>query len=152
MIDTLVDQQAEEVPRGRCGDAGQPCKQGMPRQRALRCQRAVVVGVDTVNGVHSAIGGRVRREAEQHRRQQVQGIAVRPGQDAFLAEINAVVEKAKADGSLNAIHEKWLGTPLPEHVAGNLFLATSLIAGSLSAFLYSRYSKHATVNRLETGG
>lgn len=45
-----------------------------------------------------------------------------------------------------------LGTPLPEHVAGNLFLATSLIAGSLSAFLYSRYSKHATVNRLETGG
>lgn len=51
--------------------------------------------------------------------QQVQGIAVRPGQDAFLAEINAVVEKAKADGSLNAIHEKWLGTPLPDFVAAS---------------------------------
>lgn len=49
--------------------------------------------------------------------QQVQGIAVRPGSDALLAEINAFVERAKADGSLNEIHEKWLGSPLPDFVA-----------------------------------
>jgi polar amino acid transport system substrate-binding protein len=49
--------------------------------------------------------------------QQVQGIAVRPGQDALLAEINAFVERAKADGTLNEIHEKWLGSPLPDFVA-----------------------------------
>ena len=49
--------------------------------------------------------------------QQVQGIAVRPGSDALLAEINAFVEKAKADGKLNEIHEKWLGSPLPDFVA-----------------------------------
>jgi uncharacterized membrane protein len=35
------------------------------------------------------------------------------------------------------------GTPLPNNVAGNLFLLTSLVAGSLSAYLYARSSKPA---------
>ena len=49
-------------------------------------------------------------------KQQVQGIAVRPGADALLAEINAFLTKVKGNGELNAIHEKWLGTPLPDFV------------------------------------
>ncbi|PJN92367.1 ABC transporter substrate-binding protein, partial [Amaricoccus sp. HAR-UPW-R2A-40] len=48
--------------------------------------------------------------------QQVQGVAVRPGSDALLAEINGVLAAAKTDGRLSAIHEKWLGSPLPEFV------------------------------------
>jgi polar amino acid transport system substrate-binding protein len=50
-------------------------------------------------------------------RQQVQGIAMRPGADALLAEVNGFIAKAKQDGQLNAIHEKWLGSPLPDFVA-----------------------------------
>jgi polar amino acid transport system substrate-binding protein len=33
-----------------------------------------------------------------------------------LTAVNAFVEKAKADGDLNKIHEKWLGSPLPDFV------------------------------------
>jgi polar amino acid transport system substrate-binding protein len=47
---------------------------------------------------------------------QVQGIAVAPDSDALLAEINAFVEEARTDGTLNEIHERWLGQPLPEFV------------------------------------
>lgn len=50
-------------------------------------------------------------------RQQVQGIAVRPGSDALLADINAFLAKQKESGALNAIHEKWLGSPLPDFIA-----------------------------------
>ncbi len=36
----------------------------------------------------------------------------------------------------------WLaGGELPQSVAGNLFLVTSAVAGSLSAFFYGRYVK-----------
>lgn len=49
--------------------------------------------------------------------QQKQGIAVRPGADALLAEINGFIQDAKEDGKLNEIHEKWLGSPLPDFVA-----------------------------------
>ena len=34
-----------------------------------------------------------------------------------------------------------LGITLPENVAGNMFLVTSLLAGSLSAYLYGRSLK-----------
>ncbi|GLK64534.1 transporter substrate-binding domain-containing protein [Paracoccus kondratievae] len=47
---------------------------------------------------------------------QVQGIAVAPGSDALLEQINAFVEQAKSDGTLDQIHEKWLGEPLPDFV------------------------------------
>ena len=49
--------------------------------------------------------------------QQKQGIAVRPGSEALLGEVNAFLEKAKADGKLDEIHQKWLGSPLPDFVA-----------------------------------
>lgn len=38
----------------------------------------------------------------------------------------------------------WLfGTTLPDDVAGNLFLVSSLLTGALAAFLYSRSLKNA---------
>jgi polar amino acid transport system substrate-binding protein len=36
------------------------------------------------------------------------------GEPALLARINEIIAAAKADGSLAAISEKWLGQPLPE--------------------------------------
>ncbi|MXN63644.1 transporter substrate-binding domain-containing protein [Stappia sp. GBMRC 2046] len=55
-----------------------------------------------------------RFEEKFELRQQVQGIAVRPGSDALLEHINAFLAKQKDSGALNAIHEKWLGSPLPD--------------------------------------
>lgn len=36
---------------------------------------------------------------------------------------------------------KLSGNEMPEHLAGNLFLITSIVAGSLSALLYGRFLK-----------
>lgn len=47
---------------------------------------------------------------------QVQGIAVAPGSDALLEKVNAFVSDAREDGTLDEIHEKWLGEPLPDFV------------------------------------
>lgn len=44
---------------------------------------------------------------------QVQGIAVKPGQDKLLAWVNQFIDKIKANGELNKINQKWLGEPLP---------------------------------------
>ncbi|MFD2816487.1 transporter substrate-binding domain-containing protein [Paracoccus aerius] len=47
---------------------------------------------------------------------QVQGIAVAPGSDALLEKVNAFVQTARSDGTLDEIHQKWLGEPLPDFV------------------------------------
>jgi polar amino acid transport system substrate-binding protein len=47
---------------------------------------------------------------------QVQGIAVAPGSDPLLEKINAFVDQAKTDGTLDTIHQKWLAEPLPDFV------------------------------------
>lgn len=44
---------------------------------------------------------------------QVQGIAMRQGQDALLKWVNDFIAQAKANGELNTIHQKWLGSDLP---------------------------------------
>lgn len=49
-------------------------------------------------------------------RQQSQAIAVRPGSDELLSYINDFLARVKADGSLNALHEEWVGGSLPEFV------------------------------------
>lgn len=49
-------------------------------------------------------------------RQQSQAIAVRPGNDDLLDYINGFLERVKEDGRLNALHEEWVGGPLPEFV------------------------------------
>lgn len=50
-------------------------------------------------------------------RQQSQGIAVRKGSSELLAYVNDFLNRAKESGELNAIHEKWLQSPLPEFLA-----------------------------------
>jgi hypothetical protein len=45
----------------------------------------------------------------------------------------------------------WIyGVTLPEDVAGNLFLLTSAVAGSLSAYFYVRSLKHSEPNAATT--
>lgn len=48
--------------------------------------------------------------------QQSQGIAVRPGSEDLLAYIDDFLVRVKEDGRLNALHEEWVGGPLPEFV------------------------------------
>lgn len=40
-------------------------------------------------------------------------IGLSKGEPALMAKLNVIIASAKADGSLNAISLKWLGTPLP---------------------------------------
>jgi polar amino acid transport system substrate-binding protein len=40
-------------------------------------------------------------------------IGVSKGEPALMAKLNSIIAAAKADGSLNTICVKWLGTPLP---------------------------------------
>lgn len=49
--------------------------------------------------------------------QQFQGIAVRPGSDELRAYVNDFLTRAKESGELDAIHQEWLGSPLPEFIA-----------------------------------
>ncbi len=44
---------------------------------------------------------------------QVQGIAVKPGEKELLAWANQFIDKAKSDGELDKINQKWLGEPMP---------------------------------------
>lgn len=85
--------------------------------QALLAGQVEAIGVSNIisNQIEAMAPGRF--EVKFPLAEQVQGIAVRPGQDALLAEINAFVDRAKADGKLNEIHEKWLGSPLPDFVA-----------------------------------
>lgn len=48
--------------------------------------------------------------------QQLQGIAIRKGDAELQTALNAFITKLMADGRLEAIHEKWLGSPLPDFV------------------------------------
>jgi len=85
--------------------------------QALLAGQVDAIGVSNIisNQIEAMAPGRY--DVKFDLSQQVQGIAVRPGSDALLAEINAFIEQAKADGTLNEIHEKWLGSPLPDFVA-----------------------------------
>ena len=50
-------------------------------------------------------------------RRQSQGIVTRPGQEELMAHVNAFLDRVKESGELNALHEQWVGGPLPEFVA-----------------------------------
>lgn len=47
-------------------------------------------------------------------REQVHGIALRPGQDDLLKAVNAFVADGMKSGELQAMYKKWLGTDMPE--------------------------------------
>jgi polar amino acid transport system substrate-binding protein len=46
-------------------------------------------------------------------RQQVMGIVTRHEQADLQKEINAFIERNKANGELNKLYQKWLGTDMP---------------------------------------
>ncbi|NLS06110.1 transporter substrate-binding domain-containing protein [Rhizobium sp. P32RR-XVIII] len=48
--------------------------------------------------------------------QQLQGIAMRKGNPELQSAINDFIVKVMNDGELEKIHEKWLGSPLPQFV------------------------------------
>ncbi|WP_099867621.1 transporter substrate-binding domain-containing protein [Pararhizobium haloflavum] len=48
--------------------------------------------------------------------QQSQGIATRKGADELMTYINDFLARKKESGELNALHEEWVGNPLPEFV------------------------------------
>lgn len=84
--------------------------------QALLSGQVELIGVSNVVAaqIEQAAPGRFNQKLELS--QQVQGIAVRKGSTELLEAVNAFIEKVKADGQLSAIHEKWLGTPLPNFV------------------------------------
>jgi polar amino acid transport system substrate-binding protein len=45
---------------------------------------------------------------------QYNGIAIRPGQKQFVEELNAFIDKVRADGRLAKIYQKWLGQDVPD--------------------------------------
>lgn len=85
--------------------------------QALLSGQVELIGVSNVVAaqIEQAAPGRFNQKIELS--QQVQGIAVRKGSTELLEAVNAFIQKVKADGQLNAIHEKWLGSPLPNFVA-----------------------------------
>lgn len=85
--------------------------------QALLSGQVELIGVSNVVAaqIEQAAPGRFNQKLELS--QQVQGIAVRKGSAELLDAVNAFIEKVKADGQLSAIHEKWLGTPLPNFVS-----------------------------------
>ena len=48
--------------------------------------------------------------------EQRQAIAIRPGNDELLAYINAFIVEMKDSGELEALSQKWVGSPLPAFV------------------------------------
>lgn len=44
---------------------------------------------------------------------QVQGIAVKPGEQKLLTRVNQFIDKVKANGELDKINQKWLNEPMP---------------------------------------
>jgi polar amino acid transport system substrate-binding protein len=47
-------------------------------------------------------------------RQQVMAVALRPNEPELLKAVNEFIERNKANGELNKLYQKWLGTDLPE--------------------------------------
>lgn len=47
-------------------------------------------------------------------RQQVMAVALRPNEPELLKAVNEFIERNKANGELNKLYQKWLGTDIPE--------------------------------------
>ncbi|MBC9245305.1 transporter substrate-binding domain-containing protein [Paracoccus sp. 11-3] len=84
--------------------------------QALMSGQVKLIGLSNVvmSQVTQAAGDRFDKKFDLS--SQVQGIAVAPGSDALLEKVDAFVAEAKADGTLDHIHQKWLGEPLPDFV------------------------------------
>lgn len=84
--------------------------------QALLSGQVDLIGVSNVVSVEIEKIAADRFEPKFPLSSQVQGIAVEPGSDEFLTEINAFVDQALEDGTLDQIHQKYLGTEVPDFV------------------------------------
>lgn len=85
--------------------------------QALLSGQVELIGVSNVVAAQIEAAAPGRFEQKLQLSQQVQGIAVRKGSAELLTAVNTFIDKVKADSELSKIHEKWLGTPLPDFVA-----------------------------------
>lgn len=82
--------------------------------------QALLTGQVQAVGVSGTVIHHIEQEAPERfdkkfvLREQVQGIALRPDDDKLRAYVNEFLHRIKQDGTLNAIHQKWLGSPLPD--------------------------------------
>ncbi|MBA8839628.1 transporter substrate-binding domain-containing protein [Ochrobactrum sp. RH2CCR150] len=85
--------------------------------QALLSGQVDLIGLSNVVAAEIEKAAPGRYEQKIQLSQQVQGIAVRKGSTEMLEFVNKFIEKVKGDGELNKIHEKWLGSPLPDFVS-----------------------------------
>ncbi|HYG90273.1 MAG TPA: transporter substrate-binding domain-containing protein [Azospirillum sp.] len=85
--------------------------------------QAMLSGQVDALGISNVVAQQIKKMAPQANfemkfvlKSQVQGIAMRQGQEALLKWVNDFLATVKGNGELNAIHQKWLGTDLPSAV------------------------------------
>lgn len=85
--------------------------------------QALLSGQVDALGVSNVVAQQIKAMAPQANyemkfvlKSQVQGVALRQGQDKLLAWVNGFLDTVKKNGELAAIHQKWLGTGLPAAV------------------------------------
>ncbi|KAA0571350.1 transporter substrate-binding domain-containing protein [Azospirillum sp. Sh1] len=88
--------------------------------------QALLSGQVDALGVSNVVAQQIKTMAPQANyemkfvlKSQVQGIALRQGQDKLMGWVNGFLETVKKNGELNAIHQKWLGTDLPAAVTAS---------------------------------
>lgn len=85
--------------------------------QALLSSQVQLIGLSNVVAAEIEKAAPGRYEQKIQLSQQVQGVAVRKGATEMLDFVNKFIEKVKGDGELSKIHEKWLGSPLPDFVS-----------------------------------
>ena len=82
--------------------------------------QAMLSGQVDALGISNVVAQQIKKMAPQNNyemkfvlKSQVQGITMRLGQDNLATWVNGFIDTVKANGELNAIHQKWLGTDLP---------------------------------------
>ncbi|MAR70686.1 transporter substrate-binding domain-containing protein [Halomonas sp. YLB-10] len=84
--------------------------------QALMSGQVDLLGASNVvmGEVIAVTGGRFEKKLDLSN--QLQGISVAPGSDELLEQINSYLAQIKSDGTLNDIHQEWLGEPLPDYL------------------------------------
>jgi len=82
--------------------------------QALLTDQVPLIGVSNVMIAHVNQIAPGRFDTKFALSRQVQGIALRKGNPELLAAINDFLSRNIADGTLSALHEKWLAQPLPD--------------------------------------
>jgi polar amino acid transport system substrate-binding protein len=83
--------------------------------QALLSRQIDAIGVNTITAKQiKDMNPSADYEAKMVLRHQPNGIAIRRGQTDLLQWVNTFIYFIKNNGELDAVHQKWLGAPLPE--------------------------------------